>query len=160
MELFKDTRGLRNRLPELCRYSQTFLWKSTKTCWIIYYRFYFIFLNICFLYQLLLCELIWPFFKKMVMSKSSHLKGWDKLGGKRHIFCDSANLFSSIFSPVSCFCTVSLLQQSFTWRVDGRGPIITSSSHLGFCCLVICGQAAALYRGVVQLHFNPLVFRA
>lgn len=51
------------------------------------------------------------------------MKGWDKLEKqpKTAYFCDSTNLFSSIFSPVSCFCTIFLLQQSFTWWVGVGG---------------------------------------
>lgn len=74
-------------------------------------------------------------------------------------FCQSTISLRSIFSCVMHLRCAFLLQQSFTRRAE-EGAIITSSSHLGFWRLVICGPAAALYRGVVQLHFNPLVFLA
>lgn len=102
---------------------------------------------------------------KWKSSEFSHLKNWNNwIYGSKNEQSDPFLWIHSLFqlyfqACVMCFCPVFLLQQSFMWMVE-EGAIITSSSHLGFWSLVICGQAAALYRGVVQLHFNPLVFLA
>lgn len=104
--------------------------------------------------------------KKIKAIKYSHLWGWNKWVLPCKMISDQNSqihfplIVQLYFQPCfTCFSPAFLLQQSFIWWVE-EGAIITSSSHFGFWCLMICGQAAALYRGLVQLHFNPLVFLA